>query len=564
MNSTIQSSTTLSPDLRMSGTLMTTLLMGLILGGGGGLSLTWSSLPSWLLAFLSAGLGAAIATFTCFVLLLRPLSRLPGMISPTQDYGRTSTLNAHHVLSPLIHRISSIILRFSGVVTEFTRVIARNSVALAVTSTKVSKLNQGVVDLARHAREIAASTDAISTASQQVANSAGDAAHSAVMARDQSIAGQQALDVAMAELRETSRMAAESAALVARLEEKSAQIQTITMMIKTIADQTNLLALNAAIEAARAGESGRGFAVVADEVRKLAEQTSSATKQIGDQVAQIQNETEHAVQAIEELASEVNRDVEKIELVGAQLVSILSHAQNVEAKVSHIADNADHTHTELMQIAQSVQTVRSRLDDFEVQMKGISDQTLELSEIGEGLYEILIDLDIETFVNQLYKEMLEIAQRYGQSLEDGLQRGLYSQDDLFNPKYEPIARSNPPKFHTRFDRYTDEFVPALQEPLLDRHPELIYAVAQDATGYMPTHCKRYSEPETGNYERDLQWSRSKRILKGRITELPMRSPRKVLMQTYLRDTGEVIHDMSVPIFVNGRHWGAFHVAWAPK
>lgn len=35
------------------------------------------------------------------------------------------------------------------------------------------------------------------------------------------------------------------------------------------------------------------------------------------------------------------------------------------------------------------------------------------------------------------------------------------------------------------------------------------------------------------------------------------------MQTYKRDTGEVMHDLSVPIRVNGRHWGGFRIGYPP-
>ena len=33
------------------------------------------------------------------------------------------------------------------------------------------------------------------------------------------------------------------------------------------------------------------------------------------------------------------------------------------------------------------------------------------------------------------------------------------------------------------------------------------------------------------------------------------------LNTYLRDTGEVINDLSMPIFINGRHWGAVRVGF---
>ncbi len=37
--------------------------------------------------------------------------------------------------------------------------------------------------------------------------------------------------------------------------------------------------------------------------------------------------------------------------------------------------------------------------------------------------------------------------------------------------------------------------------------------------------------------------------------------RPYLLQTYQRDTGEVMHDLSVPIVVSGRHWGAFRIGY---
>ena len=35
----------------------------------------------------------------------------------------------------------------------------------------------------------------------------------------------------------------------------------------------------------------------------------------------------------------------------------------------------------------------------------------------------------------------------------------------------------------------------------------------------------------------------------------------VLVQVYYRDTGEKLWDISAPVFVNERHWGAFRVGY---
>jgi methyl-accepting chemotaxis protein len=38
----------------------------------------------------------------------------------------------------------------------------------------------------------------------------------------------------------------------------------------------------------------------------------------------------------------------------------------------------------------------------------------------------------------------------------------------------------------------------------------------------------------------------------------------VLLQPYSRDTGELMHDLSVPIMVNGRHWGGLRLGYRPE
>ena len=66
---------------------------------------------------------------------------------------------------------------------------------------------------------------------------------------------------------------------------------------------------------------------------------------------------------------------------------------------------------------------------------------------------------------------------------------------------------------------------------------------------------------TGNYEKNLVNSRTKRIFDDYTGSRCGSNNETFLLQTYKRDTGEVVHDLSAPIFVKGRHWGGFRVGY---
>jgi methyl-accepting chemotaxis protein len=145
---------------------------------------------------------------------------------------------------------------------------------------------------------------------------------------------------------------------VEQLGASSNEIGKIIGVIDDIADQTNLLALNAAIEAARAGEQGRGFAVVADEVRKLAERTTSATREVGDMIKTIQDETRNAVEAMHAGTDKVDEGVQRSQKAGESLAGIIESASAVQQMITQIATAAaeqavttEHVKQNLEQIA---------------------------------------------------------------------------------------------------------------------------------------------------------------------------------------------------------------------
>jgi methyl-accepting chemotaxis protein len=86
---------------------------------------------------------------------------------------------------------------------------------------------------------------------------------------------------------------------------KIIKIRDIIKTINTITDQTKVIAFNAALEAASAGERGKRFAVVASEVNRLADDIASLTKQIREQVEEIQNSSSSLIISSEESADKI-------------------------------------------------------------------------------------------------------------------------------------------------------------------------------------------------------------------------------------------------------------------
>ena len=66
---------------------------------------------------------------------------------------------------------------------------------------------------------------------------------------------------------------------------------------------------------------------------------------------------------------------------------------------------------------------------------------------------------------------------------------------------------------------------------------------------------------TGNPKTDLQQSRDKRIFNDPAGLKAARNDTPFLLQTYVRDTGEILSEISLPIMVKGRHWGALRLGF---
>lgn len=150
------------------------------------------------------------------------------------------------------------------------------------------------------------------------------------------------------------------------------------------------------------------------------------------------------------------------------------------------------------------------------------------------------------------------AKMIGQIMEEAIDNGVFSVNDAFDTEYEPIGAFDPPKYHTKYDSYLDKAILGLQDEfLLDS--SIIFAVAVDKNGYLPTHNSRFQKPITGDPEVDKVGNRTKRVFNDPVGLKAAKNTEKGFLQVYYRDTGEVMWDVSSPIFVKGKHWGGFRI-----
>ncbi|MFG6102335.1 methyl-accepting chemotaxis protein [Leptothoe sp. EHU-05/26/07-4] len=172
---------------------------------------------------------------------------------------------------------------------------------------------------------------------QEVANNAGEAS---VLTQDTYAtvkAGTSSMDQTVASIVGLRSTVGETAKKIKRLGESAQKISQTVSLIDEIALKTNLLAVNASVEAARAGEMGEGFTAVAEQVGSLAEQSSSATKEISQIVAEIQTETQEVVESIETGTAQVVDSTNLVETTKRRLTEALNKSEQINELMQQIS-----------------------------------------------------------------------------------------------------------------------------------------------------------------------------------------------------------------------------------
>lgn len=148
-----------------------------------------------------------------------------------------------------------------------------------------------------------------------------------------------------------------------------------------------------------------------------------------------------------------------------------------------------------------------------------------------------------------------------QVLAGAVSDGKFTLEAIFDSNYQPLAGTKPQKYTTKYDSYLDRIITPLEDAFL-KDDEIVFAVLVDRNGYLPAHNSKFARPQSGNIEQDTAFSRSKRIFNDPVGLAAAKSVAEVLIQDYKRDTGEKMLDISVPVRVQGKHWGAYRIGFS--
>jgi len=470
-------------------------------------------------------------------------------------------INSEDEIGDLARDINHLVLKLRETIIVLYQLAENISVSLCQVSTRTTRTLVAAAEQKDRSQSVAVAAEEMAATLNVVAGNTHQAAGFSAQVDTAASEGMTVVDGACSSIMQIRENVVQTLGTVGKLESSSARIGDIISLIEDIADQTKLLALNAAIEAARAGEHGRGFAVVADEVKILSERTATSTKEIAEIITTIQVESREAARSISEEQARVEDGVTKSTAARECLERILGLASETANLINQIASATEEQSATTSEISEKIHDVSTAAVLVHEDMQA-SDQAFQiLTGVAEQIFSTVGKFSVGNRHDIMKDLARDLRDRAVAAIEKGIAEGRIKLADLNDRNYRAIPNTSPQKYSTGFDKFFDQVISPIQEEVLGRQNSVFFAICVDDKGYVASHNLRYSKPLTGDPEVDKVNNRTKRIFNDKTGLKAAQSTEAFLLQTYMRDTGEIMNDLSTPIYLNNRHWGAVRIGY---
>ncbi|MFH0899473.1 MAG: methyl-accepting chemotaxis protein [Pseudomonadota bacterium] len=273
------------------------------------------------------------------------------------------------------------------------------------------RIEDGLAALTTAAVEAARASGQMNDMLQRVQSSTGESTHISSKVSSEAERGYRAVHKTLDEIERIRGLTQVARTRIDALGNKVIGIGDVVRVIQEIAEKTNLLALNASIIAAQAGEHGRGFAVVAQEIKSLAQKTASSTKQIGEQIRGVQEESERAMEAMAQGVLAVAEGFQVALGAGDALGEIRQSARTALKRMQMISRGVDEQAKASLRVVEAAGHLASRATSLSLSVK----EEAFWERIRESAQSIAV---IGSKIARLAHDQLDCGQLMGESVAD--------------------------------------------------------------------------------------------------------------------------------------------------
>jgi methyl-accepting chemotaxis protein len=304
--------------------------------------------------------------------------------------------------------------------------------------------------------------------------------------------------------------------------------------------------------------------VVAAEVKKLAHDTRAATSQIASTIGELTREASA-------VTSEIKTGVERSRAAQQGFSQISDTVKEVSEIVGMVDRQTEGIAHSTSMIQTSVDRVKAGLTDFAGDARDNGSELLtaqkrlaHLESLSNSMLDTLANSGAEIDDTPFILKAQETCRQIMAAIEHAIDAGEISVEDVFDRDYKIIEGSNPVQYTVRFNDVADKAVRPILDRTLESDGRIIGSAIGDMNGYLPTHLTIRSHPQGPDPVWNDEHCRNRRILIDDTTRAALASDRPATLATYRMELGDKfipVKNVFVPLWVKGRRWGNFELAY---